>query len=312
MFGLFWLCALQAVIVNAQDDPKPRQVQIADRLASKLKAGLLAYIGESDEVVRATTIHLTHLLDSADRLPSGDKKFAAILQSSFQFARSRSRDHDPLVENRAAILALAIVLGHHRMATLVGGIDIADHRDKMRQFTGRVTLRGRRDWTQHFWVSAGLVVLSKGVVSDVVGVAKEGLDSVSGSGFSFADLLADRAGTLFAMAATRDGKAARAIQDRLAKGVRVDDIFPSAVGLPEGISAATLERSYGGIGGNRYRSLVDEIERRLAIMQARTEIEWAPKCEPNAVAAGFGQLPCGFGYPRLAPSAQNPHNWLKP
>jgi len=40
-----------------------------------------------------------------------------------------------------------------------------------------------------------------------------------GSGFSFGDLLADRAGTTFALPATRNGAAGRALQARLAAGL---------------------------------------------------------------------------------------------
>jgi hypothetical protein len=248
--------------ISADDQPKKET-------GSRLKAAVQAFFAESDEVVKATGAHLANLLDSADRRADGKQQFTDFLQSAFEFARERSQNRDPIVENRAAILASAVLLGHHRLATFVGPIDSKSRRDEMKQYSGRVTLRGRADWTKHFWVSAGLAVLANGVLSDVVGVMKEGIDSTSGSGFSFADLLADRAGTMFAMAATRDAAAARRMQDRLANGVRIDDIFPSARGLPEGISAAVLERDYGGIGGAGYRLMLKEIDRRLATCRGR-------------------------------------------
>ena len=79
-----------------------------------------------------------------------------------------------------------------------------------------------------------------------------------------ADLLADRAGTIFALAATRDEASARKVQDRLSGQFTVADIFPPAADLPEGVPDAQLESMYGGVGGRRYEQLVDEIERRLA------------------------------------------------
>ena len=158
-----------------------------------------------------------------------------------------------------------MLLGHYRVGTLVGAFDIKDLHSEMKKYTGRVAVRGRRDWTRHFWVSAGLAVLSNEIVSDGAGLLKEEIDSAKrGSGFSFADLLADRAGTLFAIASTRDMQAARGMQERLASGGRIADVFPPAADLPEGITAADLDKDYGGIGGPRYRQIVREIERRLA------------------------------------------------
>jgi len=106
-------------------------------------------------------------------------------------------------------------------------------------------------------------------VSDAAGLLKEELDAdIGGSGFSFADLLADRAGTTFADWATRDEATARAMQDRLASGFRVEEFFPPAADLPEGIPDAELQSRYGGVGGEDYRHLIEEIERRIAACAA--------------------------------------------
>jgi hypothetical protein len=132
-----------------------------------------------------------------------------------------------------------------------------------------VVLRGRSDWTKHFCVSAAIAVLSNKTMSDAAGLLKEELDAdIGGSGFSFADLLADRAGTTFAIRATRDEAAARAIQDRLAGGFRVEEFFPPAADLPEGIPDAELQSYYGGVSGEVYRRLIEEIERRIAACAA--------------------------------------------
>jgi hypothetical protein len=112
-------------------------------------------------------------------------------------------------------------------------------------------------------VSAALTVLSAQAPSDAIGVFKEELDAGGGSGFSFGDLLADRAGTTFALLATRDAAAARALQERLAAGFRVDDFFPEAADLPEDIQDAELEARYGGVGGRLFRQYAAEVERRL-------------------------------------------------
>ncbi len=107
--------------------------------------------------------------------------------------------------------------------------------------------------------------MSNESLSDEAGLFKEELDAgEGGSGFSFSDLLADRAGTLFALAATRDEQSARRMQDRLAAGFEIDEIFPPAADLPEGIPDPQLQAEYGGVGGERYKEVIREIERRLA------------------------------------------------
>ena len=106
-------------------------------------------------------------------------------------------------------------------------------------------------------------------MSDAAGLLKEELDaSRGGSGFSFADLLADRAGTTFALRATSDKVSARAMQDRLARGFLIEEFFPPAADLPEGIPDAELQSRYGGVGGQAYNRLIEEIEQRIATCAA--------------------------------------------
>jgi hypothetical protein len=108
------------------------------------------------------------------------------------------------------------------------------------------------------------MVLSSETASDAAGLLKEELDAFGGSGFSFSDLLADRAGTKFAIAATQNQRAARRMQEQLANGFSINDLFPPAGDLPEGLTDAQLQNQYGGVDGERYNETIAEIERRLA------------------------------------------------
>ncbi|MHC4400238.1 MAG: hypothetical protein ACYTG0_11225, partial [Planctomycetota bacterium] len=105
--------------------------------------------------------------------------------------------------------------------------------------------------------------------SNEAGLFKEELDAgEGGSGFSFSDLLADRAGTMFALAATRDERSARGVQARLAAGPEIDDVFPPAADLPEGIPDGELQTQYGGVGGEKYKEVLREMQRRLETCEA--------------------------------------------
>jgi hypothetical protein len=225
----------------------------------------LATPGTAQEVIESTRAQIQNLLASANSLPHGEARFGGCLETTFALAQSRSVQSDPALENRGAIFALGIVLGHSRLARFIG--PVADNQiiHQTRQALGQVTIRERRDWTLHFLVSAALALLSTETVSDAVGLLKEELDAgAGGSGFSFPDLLADKAGTTFALAATRDVGAARAMQDRLAQGFQVNAFFPPGADLPEGIPDAEFQAHYGGVGGERYRQIIVEIEGRIA------------------------------------------------
>ncbi len=75
--------------------------------------------------------------------------------------------------------------------------------------------------------------------------------------------MADRAGSTFAVLATRDAAAARALEERLAGGFRVDDFFPEAADLPEDIQDAELQARYGGVGGPLFQKYAAEVEQRF-------------------------------------------------
>ncbi len=234
--------------------------------------GLVARLvwGEEASGTQRDALHayVDRLLEVLPAAPQGDARFARALEASFALARARSASGLALEENRAALLALGIVLGHPRLARAVGE-RLDDRRsDLAERVRAETTVRGRADWTRHFAVSSALTVLSAVAPSDAAGLLKEELDADGGSGFSFGDLLADRAGTTLAEVATRDEASAAAVQARLSAGVRVDAVFPPADDLPEGIPDAELQARYGGVGGPLYRQLAEEIERRVSACAA--------------------------------------------
>jgi hypothetical protein len=234
--------------------------------------GLVARLlwGEEASEARREAVHaqVDRLLAALEAAPAGDPRFGAALEAAFGLARERSAGGSAVEENRAALVALGVVLGHPRLARAVGEPLDDERAGRARRLREATTLRGRADWTRHFAVSGALTAVSAVAPSDDAGLLKEELDADGGSGFSFADLLADRAGTTFAAAATRDEGRAAAMQARLARGFRVDDFFPVADGLPEGIPDAELQSRYGGVGGRLYRRTTGEIERRLAACAA--------------------------------------------
>jgi hypothetical protein len=221
--------------------------------------------GVPSKLSSASGDHLLHLTAQASALSGGDGRFALLVESAFAKARRDSAGGDAVLQNRAAILALGIALGHEKIARLAGlGVD-ADLVRRASAARGNASLRGREDWAGHYLASAALAVLENPFFSDSVGLAKEALDAISrGSGFSFADLAADKAGILFAEAATRNEASARAMQARLQKGFDVEAFFPPVSDLPEGLSPEQFRSQYGAVGGPGYRRMLQEIDRRLS------------------------------------------------
>jgi hypothetical protein len=230
-----------------------------------LGGGLLwsFYPGASDLLRSATSAQLGRLAEARSSQAAGDERFGVLLQTVF--APVPATPPLPAVEdNRSALLALGIAIGHDRLARFAG----LDRRDEVVQRAMAVgqqaTLRGRGDWAKHFCLSGALAVLENPFLSDVGGLLKEEVDALAkGTGFSFGDLAADRAGVRFAHAATASEDAAAAMQARLRRGYSADDFFPPASDLPENLTVEEFRRSYRGVGDERYRQKVREIEARL-------------------------------------------------
>lgn len=198
-----------------------------------------------------------------NHLISSSPSLAVYLGPLFRLARDRSASEDPVRENGSALVALAIHLGDPRFAKLAG-VNLAPELRSRSTYRPMVQLGGRQDLCRHFVVSAGIKVLADRGVSTAIGEFKELLDAGrGGSGFSFVDLAADRAGIRFAEVATDPGGGARRLQQLLADTAREPVFFPVVAGLPENMSKTEFEQRYRGLSSRPYDELVREIDRRI-------------------------------------------------
>lgn len=239
----------------------------AGKVGQDILPSLIEQVWGGPNVAGETQVYVERLLDVVAEIAPSEDRFGRLVQEAFTLARERSGTGDPQLENRAAIFGLAIVLGHEGIEQLVGQAVTLEQRKQLAGTIGTARLRERQDWARHFLVSAATELLADRVTGDTMGVFKESIDSqAGGSGFSFADLLANMAGMRFAERATASDASARQVQAGLAEGFRVDSIFPFAADLPEGIPANSFERDYGGVEGAAYARLVRELEYRLQEM----------------------------------------------
>lgn len=192
-----------------------------------------------------------------DATPGSMVSMARLLPPIFELARQRSTapDADAARENRAALLALAFYANQRGLAAIVPAARLWPQPPAL-----TVTLAGRIDTPLHWLISAAVAAESGTPLADAIGLYKEVSDSRGGSGFSFNDLAADRAGTRFGERAVRDP---RGLQERLARGVAEGDLLPDIADLPESLGAETFARRYGDLEAPRFLSTMREIESRL-------------------------------------------------
>ena len=180
-----------------------------------------------------------------------------LLVPMLALAQERSAQGGAAQENRSMLVVLAFYVNGKGLAALVPSA-----RSWPMPRRRIVTLAGRTDFPQHFTISAAMAASAGSPLSDAVGLYKEVDDSRRGSGFSFNDIAADRAGTRFGERAT-----ARAADiQRLYKAgasLRQADLVPDVQDLPEFLSEAEFKRRFGGVGQPAYLKMVAEIERRI-------------------------------------------------
>ena len=93
-------------------------------------------------------------------------------------------------------------------------------------------------------------------------------DSQGGTGFSFIDMAANRAGIIFAENVLSD----KIELQRIAEEFHVDDYLPTLRGLEEGLQAEQLNEQYGGEGQPTINEVLEGIEERVLSLPAYDEI----------------------------------------
>ncbi|MGM0585685.1 MAG: hypothetical protein ACQEUZ_13655 [Pseudomonadota bacterium] len=162
-------------------------------------------------------------------------------------------------ERAAALLALAAHCGDRSaVGTAVGGFDAPQGQSAC----AGLTLAGRRDLRKHFILSAGFQAAGGSAVSFGMGEVKELVDaSGGGSGFSFDDIAADRAGIRWAEAiADADPEA---LAEIARKSGEETVLMPAIDDLPSFMQEAEFRDRYGRVDSPRYKAQLAEIDARI-------------------------------------------------
>jgi hypothetical protein len=184
-----------------------------------------------------------------------------ILPSLLNLAAKRSETGNALEENRAAILVVTFYTLGKSLKSITP--DAATWPKPVKRV---VTVSGRDDFAKHFMVSATIAAYADTALSDIVGLYKEIEDSRTGSGFSFNDIAADRAGTKFGEKAVASEDSAQQLQRRVASGLIDSDLMPHWSDLPEFMPEVEFKRRFGGIGAPAYKQMMQKIDQRVSIL----------------------------------------------
>ncbi|OYW44115.1 MAG: hypothetical protein B7Z08_11570 [Sphingomonadales bacterium 32-68-7] len=164
--------------------------------------------------------------------------------------------------NRARLVAVAMYTVSSGSANLAAGAEQGPKSCGVPAQPPR--LAGREDLAKHWALSAALAVAAGHDVSRSLGEWKELADSrPTGSGFSFVDLAADRAGVAAARAASQAGSA-QTIAARLARAEEEDLLPLRALALSEGLTEAEFVAEYENVDSGRYAAAVAQIDRVIA------------------------------------------------
>jgi hypothetical protein len=224
-------------------------------LPDKLRTVLLP--AEERERLR---VYQERLAAASRSVKAKNVSLTELLVPLFTLAAERSSDDNAIAENRAAILLLTLYVNGQSLETI-----LPEAKNWSRPANHGVLLNQRDDFPKHFIVSAALAAKAGGPLADAVGIYKEIEDSRGGSGFSFNDIAADRAGTRFGEYAA-NSVSARKLQQRHRAGISEKDLMPATEDLPEFMPEAEFKRRFGGIDTPKYNQMMAEIDRRIAML----------------------------------------------
>jgi len=198
----------------------------------------------------------------ANHDPEWRLSLAELLQPMFQLALQRSTPDNAIEENRLVIFTVNDYVNKQQIPKLldVSGAAAAGNPQYSPFMYKRI------DLAQHFIGSAALTASVNGQLAKVMGEQKELSDADGGSGFSFIDLAADKAGTRFGEIATSTPENAQRIQKAMS-GIRsYSEFMPDPRDLPEKMDVAEFQQRFGSINSEAYRKISKEIDARIAAL----------------------------------------------
>lgn len=252
--------------------------------AARLLTGQLGGRRASDdqsEAARAVLAAMTQAARTNQRLPQagsgqpgpfrveGDQLFEQLMRLAAREASGVAEE----LQAKAFLYAVGIGIGDPEQASqlpalmrAVRQIETPAERTIRSTYIGKPTAQGRHDLARHFVVAAMLVAAGGHESAETLSLAKEMLDSNGGTGFSFADLAADKAGIALARRLLQGELDLEAIGEDFT----VSAYLPAVSGLPEGMTTMQFMNQYGGQNDDRFRRVMSDIDAKINALPGYT------------------------------------------
>jgi hypothetical protein len=235
----------------------------------------ITYYPNKDTLIQARNF-LTHTGDSstlniyqqklADIIAKHDPEWrlslAELLRPLFELAYQRSTLESAVDENRIVISAINDYVNKKEAKKLLSTPESIP-------VTGQqysAFLYKRIDLAQHFIGSAALTASVNKQAAQIAGEEKELSDAHGGSGFSFIDLAADKAGTRFGEMATSSPENARKMQKAMSRIKDYSDFMPDPRDLPEHMNEADFKQRFESVNSSAYQEISKQIDVRILAM----------------------------------------------
>lgn len=233
----------------------------------------IAYFPNKDTLIQAKKF-LTHTGDNstlniyqqklADIVAKHDGAWrlslADLMRPLFELAYQRSTLENAIDENRVVISAINDYVNKKETKELLSVPDSMPA-------TGHqyaAFLYKRIDLAQHFIGSAALTASVNKQAAQIAGEEKELSDAQGGSGFSFIDLAADKAGTRFGEMATSSPENARKMQKAMSEIKDYSDFMPDPRDLPEHMNEADFKQRFESVNSPLYQDVLKQIDARIS------------------------------------------------
>ncbi|MDP4528140.1 CehA/McbA family metallohydrolase [Alkalimonas delamerensis] len=233
---------------------------IRPRLAQRVYSGLSLgrdLSGGQQGLAPDVVVYLEQLETLAKANPD-ERRLAFFLQQLLLTAESRANGRQLEAQYHAALWALAVGFGNRSFIRYAH----AEMQPNEVPALPAAVLAGRRDLTLHFLYSAVIKMVGNVHIAEQIGNLKELHDAgEGGTGFSFVDIAANKAGIWFV-------QHLNAIDIALAHQLTAEafemTFMPAVHDLPEGLREERFEQFLGGLQGEGTARLQAEIDRRLS------------------------------------------------
>ncbi|WP_254257814.1 hypothetical protein [Methylobacter tundripaludum] len=233
----------------------------------------ITYYPNKDTLIQARNF-LTHTGDNsalniyqqkladivAKHNPEWRLSLADLLRPLFELAYQRSTLETAIEENRVVISAINDYVNKQETKKLLSTPESTP-------VTGQqyaAFLYKRIDLAQHFIGSAALTASVNKQAAQIAGEEKELSDAHGGSGFSFIDLAADKAGTRFGEMATSSPENARKMQKAMSGIKDYSDFMPDPRDLPEHMNEVDFKQRFESVNSPVYQEISKQIDARIS------------------------------------------------